>query len=141
MYMVHKVVRRKSNCLILVSQNYKLYSIGTSWNLGPTQSTKGDIESVRKDCHNLKGDTHCIRGATETIKSLNLALSLEHQTILGEGKTAREDVQQVSITLHGVKYQLKSVAGDVRTLKVDLATVQRDVFALKGMLAASVMRF
>ena len=74
------------------------------------QSTKGDIESVRKDFHNLKGDTHGIRGATETIKSLDLALSLEHQTILGKGKTAREDVQ-------------------------------KDVFALKGMLAASVMRF
>ena len=96
------------------------------------QSTKGDIESVRKDCHNLKGDTHGIRGATEIIKSRYLALSLEHQTILGEVKTSREDVQQVSINLHGVKSQLENVAGDVRTMKVDLATVQKDVFALKG---------
>ena len=96
------------------------------------QSTKGDIESVRKDCHNLKGDTHGIRGATEIIKSRYLALSLEHQTILGEVKTSREDVQQVSINLHGVKSQLENVAGDVRTMKVDLATIQKDVFALKG---------
>ena len=58
------------------------------------QSTKGDMESGRTDCHNLKGHTHGIWGATETIKSLNLALSLEHQTILGELKTVREDVQR-----------------------------------------------
>ena len=56
------------------------------------QSTKSDIESVRKDCHNLKGDTHGIRDATETIKSCNLAPSMEHLTILGELKTAQEDV-------------------------------------------------
>ena len=73
-----------------------------------------------------------IRGATEIIKSHYLALSLEHQTILGEVKTSREDVQQVSITLRGVKSHLENVAGDVRTLKVDLAAVQKNVFVLKG---------
>ena len=61
-----------------------------------------------------------------------LALSIEHQTILGQIKSSRQDIQELSTSMHGIERELESVKGDVRRLKGDMVTVQKDVFALKG---------
>ena len=62
----------------------------------------------------------------------DLALSIEHQTILGQIKSSRQDIQELSTSMHSMK---RDVKGDVRGLKGDMVTVQKDVFALKGNVA------
>ena len=96
------------------------------------QATKADMSSVEKSCHTIKGDTSIIKSSTETMKSRYLALSIEHQTILGQIKSSREDTQGLCTDLHGLKGEIESVKGDVRALKGDMVTVQKDVFAIKG---------
>ena len=56
------------------------------------QATKADMSSVEKSCHSIKGDTCVIKSSTETMKSGYLALSIEHQTILGQIKLSRQDI-------------------------------------------------
>ena len=87
---------------------------------------------MEKSCHSIKGDTSIIKSSTETMKTRYLALSFEHQTILGQIKSSREDTQELSTSLHGMKGELESVKGDERALKGDMVTVHNDVFALKG---------
>ena len=96
------------------------------------QATNADMSSVEKSCHSIIGDMSMIKSTTETMKSRYLALSIEHQTILGQIKSSREDSQEFSTSLHGMKGESESVKGDVCALKGDMVTVQKDVFALKG---------
>ena len=60
------------------------------------QATKADMSSVEKSCHSIKGDTSMIKSSTETMKSRYLALSIEHQTILGQIKLSRQDIQELA---------------------------------------------
>ena len=91
------------------------------------QATKIDMSSMEKSCHSIKGDTSMIKSSTETMKSRYLALSIEHQTILGQIKSSRQDIQELSTSMHGIKGELESVKGDVCGLKGDMVTVQKDV--------------
>ena len=58
------------------------------------QATKADMSSLKKSCHAIKGDTSMIKSSPDTMKSCYLALSIEHQTVLGQIKSSRQDIQE-----------------------------------------------